>query len=485
MLKKREWLIVCSALLICLIPIKVFAFAENHHLYTQLEQILKKEPDLNGAIIGVSIRSGGTGRIIFQHQGDIRLRPASNLKLLTAASALSVLGINHTYRTEVLTNGKMKGTTLKGDLYIKGKGDPTLLKSDINQLAEDLRQARIRKIDGNLTGDDTWYDNIRYSIDLPWSDESAYYGAQISALTVSPNKDFDQGTVIVEVIPGKLAGMKARVKVTPQNNYIKVKNKAITVSKDKKQNIQIKREHAKNTIIIEGETPVKGKKIKEWIAVWDPTSYALELLNQSLREKGIKVKGKIKKGISPQNARILTIHDSLPLSERLVPFMKLSNNGHGEMLIKEIGKARYGKGSWEQGLEALKNELIKFGVNPDEMNLRDGSGISHVNLIQANQITQLLFAVQDEKWFPVFLNSLPQAGGKDRMICGTLRNRLVNIEGTVKAKTGTLATVSSLSGYVKTKSGQNLIFSILINNLLDESKGKRIEDKIVAILANQ
>lgn len=453
----------------------------------QLDYLVNNQPELQGAIAGISVRSAADGKILYEHQGNVRLRPASNMKLLTAAAALNVLGEDYTFPTEVYSDGPVEKKTVDGHLYLKGKGDPTLLKTDFDKLAMEIKKQGINKIKGDLVGDDSWYDDIRYSVDLPWSDETTYYGAQISALTASPTTDFDAGAVKVGIKPVDRKGERPAVKITPETDYIKVINRAVTVGQDGKRKISIERVHGKNTIIINGTIPIHTKGVTEWISIWNPTRYALTLFKQALEDKGIEVMGKIKIGMVPDTAKMIDSHYSMPLSELLVPFMKLSNNTHGEMLTKEMGKVVEGEGSWNKGLTVLKSELNKFGVDTNTMILRDGSGISHVSSIQANQISQLLFAVQKEKWFPAYLNSLPVAGASDKMTGGSLRLRMKteDLQGKVKAKTGTLSTVSSLSGYVDAKSGQRLIFSILLNNLLDEEKGKHVEDKIVTIIANQ
>jgi serine-type D-Ala-D-Ala carboxypeptidase/endopeptidase (penicillin-binding protein 4) len=467
-------------------PIGVLA-ANRSVLENQVNHLLHQSPDLQGAIAGISVRSASDGQIIYQHNGDVRLRPASNMKLLTAVAALNVLGENHTFTTEVHADGLIIKNTLQGNLYLKGKGDPTLLKSDFNQMALKLKEQGIKKVKGNLIADDTWYDDVRYSIDVPWSDETTYYGAQISALTAAPTTDFDAGSVEVVVTPGKKEGDKVRVNIKPKTSYIKIINRAVKGGEKAKKDLTIERKHAKNTIVIEGNLPVNAKRVRNWIGVWEPTMYALALFKQSLEENGIKVSGKMKRGKVPDTATILTTRHSMPLSQLAVPFMKLSNNVHAEVLVKEMGRVVKGEGSWEKGLEVLNSEVAKFGVNPKTMVIRDGSGISHVTAIPANEISQLLFAVQKEKWFPVFLHSLPVGGAPEKMTGGSLRYRMkvANVKGKVKAKTGTLTSVSSLSGYVTAKSGETLIFSILLNNLLEEDKGKKIEDQIVSIIANQ
>jgi serine-type D-Ala-D-Ala carboxypeptidase/endopeptidase (penicillin-binding protein 4) len=451
----------------------------------QINELLQKDPDLNGAIAGISIRNGSDGKLLYQHNGDLRLKPASNMKLLTAATALSVLGTDYQFTTEIHNDGSIKGGTLDGNLYLKGKGNPTLLKADFDWMARELRKKGIHSINGDLIGDDTWYDDVRHSIDLPWSDEQTYYGAQISALTVSPNEDYDAGTVIIEVNAGNEIGEPAKITMIPSTEYVTIKNQSVTVSPEGTKEVTVEREHGTNNIIVKGTMPLKAKGDKTWIAVWEPTLYALALFKQSIDEQGINVRGTVKTAQSPKKTKLLLLHKSIPLSELLVPFMKLSNNGHGDTLVKEMGKVVNGEGSWDKGLHVMKGKLSSFGINTNTLVLRDGSGISHADLIPANEISKLLFTVQSQPWFPVFLNSLPVSGNDAKMMGGTLRKRMKSpdLAGKVKAKTGTLSTVSTLAGYIETKSGETLIFSILLNNLLDDSKGKEIEDRIISIIA--
>ncbi|WP_243354547.1 D-alanyl-D-alanine carboxypeptidase/D-alanyl-D-alanine endopeptidase [Bacillus litorisediminis] len=459
---------------------------EGDMVIQQLEQYLQNEPKLRGAIAGVSIRSRETGEILYEHLSDIRLRPASNLKLFTAAAALSILGEDYTFETDVLTDGDLEGEALKGNLYLRGKGDPTLLPEDLDMFAKTLREQGIRKIHGDLIGDDTWYDHIRYSVDLTWTDETFYYGAQVSALTVSPSEDYDTGTVLVTIKPGKI-GEQPTLSLYPDTDYVKIVNQTVTVAagSDAETDIEPERQHGGNTIYIKGTIPNNVSEEKIWVAVWEPTDYALALFKQSLEKHGIVLEGEVKAGKTPERARVLTNHTSIPLKQLLVPFMKLSNNGHGELLVKEMGKVIYGEGSWAKGLQVLVEELKKLGVDISTLVLRDGSGISHVNLIPAHEVSQLLFSVQSQSWFPAFLESLPIGGEKERMVGGTLRERMdgPELQGRIRAKTGTIETVSSLSGYLDTKSGQPLIFSIILNNLLDSDWGKMVEDEIVKILA--
>lgn len=452
----------------------------------QLDTIIHQSPILEGAVAGISVREANGGKILYDYNGNMRLHPASNLKLITAATALSILGDEYTFHTEVLTDGVIKEGVLLGNLYLKGKGDPTLLVSDLEQLSNKLREMGITSVKGNLIADDTWFDHIRYSIDLPWSDEETYYGGQVSALTLSPDRDYDTGTVIVEVRPGKI-GETPQVSMYPETDYVELINKAKTIDKKGQKDLSITRVHGKNIIFIEGTIPVQSTFVKEWVSTWEPAEYAIHVFKDTLQASDIKLQGKVKTGATPEDAKELAIDSSIPLSEIVMIFMKQSNNGIGEMLIKELGKKVHNDGSWEKGLQVVDSELKRLGINTGSLVIRDGSGISHVNLIKPNDFTALLFLVQKEKWFTAYQNSFPVAGSGERIIGGTLFHRMHNLpDGVeVRAKTGTISTVSTLSGYVTTKSGNKLIFSIMLNHLLDESRGKELEDNIVQIIANQ
>jgi len=462
--------------------------AETHKkatISTALESLLQSEPDLKGSLEGISIRDQESGNILYEHMSDLRLTPASNMKLLTSAVALKVLGEDYQFITEIYGDGRVVNGHLKGNLYIKGNGDTSLLATDLEKMAKELKQKGIRYIDGNIIGDDSWYDDTPYSVDLAWSDESTYYGAPISALTLSPNKEYDAGTLLLEIKPGKNIGEPVVINSIPRTSEIKIKNMAKTGDKESGTSLKVERKHNSKVVTVTGRLPITTSLKKEWVSVDNPTKYTLDVFQQALKKEGIQWNGAVQKGKTPQIASLITTHASIPLSELLIPFMKLSNNTIAETLIKEMGVVKKGKGSFEKGLAVLKEELIAFQLDPNKMLIRDGSGISPIDYISANDLSLFLYEVQAEPWFATFSQALPVSGMEERLVGGTLRNRLngEKTKGKVIAKTGTLTSVSTLSGYMESTNGKKYIFSILLNHLVDEEKGKEIEDRIIETLA--
>src|SRR5690625_2300872 len=214
---------------------------QDEDLHLKIEQIIKT-PQLEGALVGISVREATTGELLYSNLGDIRLRPASNMKILTAIAALKALGENYRFTTDILTDGEINSNILDGNIYVRGQGDPTLLKEDLDRFAEDLRKQGIHKITGNIIGDDYWYDDVRYSPDLNWSDEYNYTGAAVSALTISPNEDYNTGSVVIRVYPSKAIGESPRIETIPHTDYVKIINKAKTVRKTEMDKLTIERE---------------------------------------------------------------------------------------------------------------------------------------------------------------------------------------------------------------------------------------------------
>ncbi|MEU7002023.1 D-alanyl-D-alanine carboxypeptidase/D-alanyl-D-alanine-endopeptidase [Nonomuraea sp. NPDC046570] len=443
-------------------------------LTQDLNQILG-DAKLTMARAGVVVKSAATGEELYSADAGKLMTPASNAKLFTSAAAVETLGLDYRFATSVL-GGRKVGSALTGDLILRGTGDPTILAADYDALAAQVAAKGVKVVTGRLVADDTWFDTVRLGQDWAWDDETAYYAAQISALTAAPDQDYDAGSVIVSVAPGDAAGAPVKVSTTPETDYLKIVNRATTGTST---DVLIERQHGTNTVVITGTV---SDTYDEWVTVDDPTRYAASLFRKALAKHGVRVLGPTTVGTGPAGAKELAKHESMPLSELLVPFMKLSNNTHGEILTKAMGRKVAGQGTWAAGLKVVSDYAKASGVQL--LNLRDGSGLSRRDGVSPGSITTLLAAVRGKPWFPTWYESLPIAGNSDRAVGGTLRSRMrgTPAANNVHAKTGSLTGVTSLSGYVTSADGEPLVFSIVLNQFLAGS-AKDIEDKIAIRLA--
>jgi D-alanyl-D-alanine carboxypeptidase/D-alanyl-D-alanine-endopeptidase (penicillin-binding protein 4) len=445
-------------------------------LTKDLDQILSAS-NLVVARSGVVVKSAATGEQLYaQDTGKVFL-PASNTKLLTSTAAIDTLGLDYRFTTSVLSSGRRVGSTQAGDLYLKGTGDPTMLAADYDTLAAKVADSGVKLVTGKLVADDTWFDDVRLGTDWAWDDEPYYYAAQISALTASPDTDYDAGSMIVSVAPGDTAGGPAKVTTTPETDYVTIENHATTGSTT---DVSVNRVHGTNRIVVTGTVAAEDD---EWMTVDDPAMYAASLFRKALAKHGVRVLGHTTRAATPETAKSVAERQSMPLSELLVPFLKLSNNMHAEILTKAMGRKVSGKGTWDAGLAVTLGFAAKNGVKA--VRLRDGSGLSRLDGVTPGDLTSFLIAMRSKPWFTTWYDALPIAGNPDRFTGGTLRSRMAGTPAAdnVHAKTGSLTSVSSLSGYVTSADGEPLVFSIMTNNYLSGDPKTAVENAIAVRLA--
>ncbi|MEV0703511.1 D-alanyl-D-alanine carboxypeptidase/D-alanyl-D-alanine-endopeptidase [Saccharopolyspora sp. NPDC050389] len=450
-------------------------------LRVDLDDILADQR-LNGSHAGVVVRDPATDEVLYSRQATDRATPASNAKLLTSAAALEALGPDYRFRTDVVTAAQQHGPVLLGDLYLRGTGDPTLLAADYERLAEQVAASGIRVVHGRLLTDDTWFDDVPMGTGWAWDDEPYYYAAPVSALTAAPNTDFDAGTVLVRVSP-TVEGSRAEVRLEPATGVVRIDNRTTTSAADSEPDVTVQRDHGGSRVVVTGSVPAGAQPFEDFTSVPDASAYAADIFTRALAARGVVVKG-TGEGAAPADARALASRQSMPLRELLVPFLKLSNNGHAEILVKAMGREARGEGSWSAGLEVLTEKLSGLGVNPDVLRVVDGSGLSTMDQVTPEQLALLLDNARERPWFRSWYDALPVAGVADRMVGGTLRNRMAGTaaQNNVHAKTGSLTGVTSLSGYVTAANGRELVFSVVFNDFLGGSP-RDLEDAIAIRLA--
>lgn len=443
---------------------------------------LLSQPALSQAWVGVRVETLD-GEVLYDYNGSKLMMPASNMKLITAAAGLELLGPDFTWETKVwfdawddavrsapLPADEPLPASLEGNVYLQGGGDPTLLEEDLLQIARRLYARGVRRIAGNVVFDDSFFDGVLRGPGWEWDYLDAYYAAPVSGLSLAPDTDYDANTVKVSVYPGPALFGPALVTVAPRLSGIEVVNRATTAGSAATGNITVTWEDGR-TLIVSGYTPQGKGPTNVWIAVREPAPWVARVFLGALREAGIEVSGDVVPGRVPPGAVLVDGHSSLTLAELLIPFMKLSNNGHGEVILKTLGRRFRSQGTWEAGRAVIESFLRDVVRVPGTFNVSDGSGLSRKNLVAPEQITAVLRYMAKRPNFQYFYGALPVAGAPDRLVGGTLRSRLAGTPAAynVRAKTGTLSNVSALSGYVTTLSGEQIVFSIILNHAVGVS----------------
>jgi D-alanyl-D-alanine carboxypeptidase/D-alanyl-D-alanine-endopeptidase (penicillin-binding protein 4) len=471
-------------------------------LQARISDVLRK-PELAVAMVGIKVASLDTGRILFEQNANKLLRPASNMKLYTVAAALDRLSPNYRFVTSVYAPAKPDSSgTVRGDLTIYGRGDPSIAArfnngnyfKGIDDLAARIVAAGVKRVEGDLVGDETYFTGPQYGSGWEWDDLQWWFGAEVSALTVNDN------ALDLSVKPGMKVGAPAVITTGPPDPLLKIINKVTTAPKGTRRDLAAYRALGSDEVEISGAIPLEDKGYAGGVAISRPALLFAYLLRASLAQQGVVIKGKtrtISQPISAASAgtvvsglvEVATLQ-SPPLSMIAAQTLKPSQNLYTELILRTLGNVAaptptsvsVDRTSETAGIEVVRTFLREAGVNASPLSLNDGSGLSRSDMVTTEATLQLLAYMHRHRYAAVFRDALPIAG-----VDGTLRNRFKGTvaENNLRAKTGTLSSASSLSGYVTTAAGEKLVFSIMVNNYPEDMNPTSVcSDPIAVLLAS-
>ncbi|HEY0306163.1 MAG TPA: D-alanyl-D-alanine carboxypeptidase/D-alanyl-D-alanine-endopeptidase [Longimicrobiales bacterium] len=446
------------------------------------------------SVLVVSLDKGDT---LFAHQADTHLAPASGLKLFTTAAALYYLGPEFRYSTFLLADGKIENGVLNGDLVVYGTGDPTFTarfgrRDGIwHEFADTLLALGVKEVRGSVIGDASYF--AGRGTGTGWQEDyiGASYAAPSSALSYGEN-------IATLQIKPRAVGEPPFVGLADGADEISVINHAQTVARGRSF-IHVARSSYDSPLEVRGQISRGTTSIQRTVPVADPAQYAAAVFKKILSDKGITVTGPTKSVTdaagSPvtgrmvfapaldarQPVRVLAIHQSPPLIDILEIVNKKSHNLMAEQTLRTVGRVALGEGSVEAGEKAVIQLLVReTGDAPEGFDMDDGSGLSVLDRASARNFIHLLSFMAKSPMFDSYWQTLPEAGVAN----GLRRMGGTAAAGNLRAKTGTIDNVSSLSGYVRASDGERLAFSIISNNVPSTYRAKRIEDAIGIRLAS-
>lgn len=447
-------------------------------LQKQIDKIIQDvDPHLH---IGMEVISLENGQKLYQKNEAHLFTPASSQKIFTGAAALAILGVDYRFETKLLTDGEIKEGVLVGNLYLKGVGDPELSIHDLEDLIFQLKVNQIKKVQGNFIVDHFDFDALPQGPGWMWDEEIAYWNSPMDALTVN------HSCVNLWIRAAEEAAQPPHVFVYPKTDYVSVQNFATTSENEDGLVVERNGSAKENLIQVKGPLLKDSSLLFYKIPIDNPHLYTASLFIDLLKRYGIEWVGQLEEQATPLDAKELASHASSPLSLIVHKMLKTSDNLAANCLFKKIGQARFGApGTWPKGGQAIRDFLqSQAGIDVTNLILLDGDGESRYNLASAHQIVSFLgWAYKQFKFSAEFLGGLPLSG-----IDGSLRTRMrdSSVKGRVRAKSGTMTGISSLSGYVKTKEGEMLAFSILTNGFVKPCREyeTKLEDQICMALAN-
>ena len=450
----------------------------------QIDKLLNN-PSFDPATIGVYIEEMGSGKILYAKNEHKLLMPASNMKLVTTASVLSLLGAEYKYKTNIYTDGVINNGILNGNLIIKGSGDPVICGRFHSNNPDSifilwslkLKELGINTINGNIIGDNSIYgdDGLGYGWekdDLPY-----YYAAKTNGLS------FNDNCIDLHITPGKKIGDITEIIQNPVANYLKIDNQMLTVHQDSSSSSTFYRSYLDDKLVIKGTMSINSKTDIDWTPVPNPADFFLNQFGKVLKMNNINYSDLklTKEKIDYSDKKLLFVHKSVPMKDIVHNINKISNNYYAETVQKTLCQEE--EITTKKAIKIEKEFLYSIGIDADRIFIVDGSGLSRHNMVTTHQIVTILKYMSSNKNAQIFKESLP-IGGVD----GTLKRRLKgsNAKGHVFAKTGYVGHVRALSGYVEAINGKEYVFSIIANHYpTPTSQINNLQDQIVTILYNQ
>jgi D-alanyl-D-alanine carboxypeptidase/D-alanyl-D-alanine-endopeptidase (penicillin-binding protein 4) len=469
---------------------------------TELRQRLAEhvsQPKFTAAMWGVKVVSLDTGKILFEHNAQKLFSPASNSKLFTVALAFEQFGPEYRVKTSLYGLSKPDPTgTLEGDLIVYGRGDPGTsarqpggdIYRALQPLVAALTNAGVRRIAGDLVGDESYFRGPIFGSGWTWEDTESAYGAEISALTINDN------VFHLTVRPGERSGAPCRLSTRFPGTLLSLSNLTVTANPGQRRTIHFERSLKDRVLVVAGQMASDDAGYTEGIPVQNPARVFVSLLREAVARNGIQVTGTTRtmnwrdretNPIAFDQMVELGSASSWTLAEWAKHTLKSSQNLYADLLLAQVGEHARGsspatnQSSEELGIAALAKFLAQAGINRDEVLFDEGSGLSRNNLATPNATVALLAFAARRPWAEVFLQALPVAG-----VDGTLRDRMKGTaaEGKVRAKTGTLRWIHSLSGHATTVRGERLVFSIMLNryHATEPSRPARAEVDALAVM---
>jgi serine-type D-Ala-D-Ala carboxypeptidase/endopeptidase (penicillin-binding protein 4) len=437
-------------------------------------QLFLSDSCMRHASVSISIRDARSGEIITSYNESKSLIPASVLKLITSGVALELLGPAYNFRTSIGYTGSLNKRTgkLSGNIIIRGGGDPALgseyfrehYQDFVSNWVSDVKMAGIKKVDGRVITDDSYYDFLPVPSGWQWEDIGNYYGAGVYGLSAFDNSFEIHMQTSSGNSPVKISG------INPQEYVFDFENRL--VASDTIDEGNIFSAPYNNYGWLAGTVPINREDLILEGSISDPPLFIASLLNKKLEASGVKISEKpstvrMAGKIINDELKVLSEISSPPLSEIIEVLNHESVNLYAETLLKELGKKFRNNGSTSSGVDVVKEYLLKADIPSDGMFIEDGSGLSPRDAINAEELTNFLVYMKNNgKYFTEYFQSLPEAGKE-----GTLRSYFRDpvFEGKMNAKSGSMKRVRCYAGYFTTNSNRNMVFSILVNNFTGPS----------------